>query len=182
MALGNTPAGYGLFTRLLHWVMAFMVIGAIAAGTWLANSEPSLAKIPYYATHKSVGMTILALLVVRFVWHRISPTPAVKEHGWQTTAANFVHRGFYVLLLAMPLSGWAASSSTGIDTVIFDAFTLPRIAPVSERWAEVGFQVHDVIGKLLVAFIILHVGGALVRRDGTLSRMTRGSSNERASS
>ena len=59
MAFLNSPAQYGLITRLLHWVVAFAVIGALCVGTWLARSEPSLAKVPYYATHKSVGMVIL---------------------------------------------------------------------------------------------------------------------------
>ena len=82
----------------------------------------------------------------------------------------------------MPLSGWIASSATGIDTVIFNTFTLPRIAPVSERWAEVGFQVHGAIGFILAVLVFLHVAGAVVRRDGTLSRMVRGSVHSESSS
>lgn len=177
MALGNSESRYGLVTRVLHWGIAFAVIGALVAGTWLAKSEPSLAKVPYYATHKSVGITILALIVLRILWHRVSPTPNVADHGWQTTLARSVHRVFYLLLLAMPLSGWIASSATGIDTVFFNTFTLPRIAPVSERWADVGFQVHGLIGWILAVLIVLHVAGALVRRDGTLSRMVRGTAH-----
>ena len=157
--------------------MALLIFGALGFGTWLANSEPSLAKIPYYAVHKSVGMTIFALLVLRLVWHRVSPTPKLAEHGWQTAAARIVHRAFYVLLVAMPFSGWVASSATGIDTVIFNVITLPRIAPVSETWAEIGFQIHGAIGWLLAALIVLHVAGAIVRRDGTLSRMVRGTAH-----
>jgi len=157
--------------------MALMIFGALGFGTWLANSAPSLAKIPYYATHKSVGMTIFVLLVLRFVWHRMSPTPKIEDHGWQTKAARAVHAGFYILLVAMPLSGWIASSATGIDTVIFSTFVLPPIAPVSESVAVIGFQIHGIIGWVLATFIVIHVAGAFIRRDGTLSRMTRGTAH-----
>lgn len=175
MAAAKTTTQYGWVTRTLHWGIALMVFGALGVGTWLARSEPSLAKIPYYATHKSVGMTIFALILLRLAWHRISPTPPVVDHGgWQSALAKAVHRAFYLLLIAMPMSGWVASSATGIDTVIFKTFTLPRIAPVSERWAEIGFQIHGLIGWAIAGLIILHVAGALVRRDGTFARMARG--------
>lgn len=174
MAFGNTAKSYGIATRALHWVMALMVIGALGFGTWLARSEPSLAKIPYYAMHKSVGITILALIVVRLVWHRFSPTPTLVDHGWQTAAARWVHRLFYILLAAMPLSGWVASSATGIDTVYFNVVTLPAIAPESERLAEIGFAIHGALGLILAVLVALHVAGAVSRRDGTLSRMVRG--------
>ena len=174
MPARNTPASYGWVTRALHWIVALLVFGALAFGTWLAESEPSLAKIPYYAAHKTVGITILLLVLLRILWHLISPTPRLVEHGWQTIAARWTHRAFYVLLIAMPLAGYIASSATGIDTVIFNTVTLPRIAPVSEPLAETWFEIHGTIGKIIIALVVLHVTGAVIRRDGTLSRMIRG--------
>ena len=79
----------------------------------------------------------------------------------------------------MPVSGWVANSAIGIDTVIFGGWTLPAIAPVSETWEEVGFAIHRLSAQGLIAVIVLHVGGALfhalVKRDGTLRQMVRGS-------
>ena len=81
-------------------------------------------------------------------------------------------------MLAIPVTGWIGSSATGIDTVIFNRWTLPRIAPVSEAWEDAAFEVHETLVTLLVAVLALHVAGALhralIRRDGTLRRMVRG--------
>ena len=180
MAFRNTSTSFGSVTRALHWLMVILVFAALVLGNRIANMEMSLSALKFFGYHKSLGVSVLALIVLRILWHRITPppTPIQSGVGWQDGLAKTIHRTFYVLLVAMPLTGWAASSATGIDTVIFGRWTLPAIAPVSERWEEVGFAIHGVIAKLLVAVILLHIAGALyhalVKRDGTLRRMTTG--------
>ena len=180
MAARNNPGSFGWVTRLLHWITAVLVLTALPLGLWIAEMEPSLSAIKYFGYHKTIGITILALCVLRILWHRVSPPPEPLpgKSPWQDRAARAVHRAFYVLLLAMPLSGWAASSATGIDTVVFNRWTLPRIAPVSETWEAAGFALHGLLGSLLAAAVALHLAGALhrafVSRDGTVARMIRG--------
>ncbi|WP_095589705.1 cytochrome b [Actibacterium ureilyticum] len=180
MRLGNTPDRFGPVTRALHWATALIVLAAIGVGYWLAYSEFSLALLKYYGLHKTLGITVLALTGLRLVWHRITapPRPLPTGTAWKDRLAALVHKGFYVLLIAMPLSGWVAGSATGIDTVIFNRWTLPAIAPVDEGWEKAGFIIHGLTAKLLVAAIALHLGGVLVRallqRDGTLKRMWAG--------
>ena len=180
MGLCNSATEFGTVTRVLHWVTAVLVLLALALGYWIASMDVTLSVLKYFGYHKTLGAVVLALVVFRIIWHRISAPPDPVSHGigWQDTLARAVHRAFYVLLLAMPVSGWVASSATGIDTVIFSRWTLPAIAPVSETWEEAGFLIHRTIAKGLVAVIGLHVGGALfhalVWRDGTLRRMVRG--------
>ncbi len=180
MALRNSADRFGLVTKSLHWVTALLVLSAIPMGLWIASAEVSLAILPYFARHKTLGIMVLGLIIVRIIWHRFNPPPKPLSHGsiWQDALALWVHRAFYVLLVAMPLSGWIASSATGIDTVIFGRWTLPAIAPAAEAWEDAGFWIHGVIGKLLITIIILHTGGALfrsfVKKDGTLARITRG--------
>ncbi len=180
MSARNTDRGFGWVSRALHWITALAVLTAMPLGVWISEMEVSLASLKYFGYHKTLGITVLALIVARIIWHVISPPPAPLSHGigWQDALAKLVHRAFYVLLLAMPLSGWIASSATGIDTVIFGRWTLPSIAPASEDWESAGFLAHDLIGKALFLCVILHVGGALyravVKRDGTLARMVRG--------
>ena len=180
MGTRNSSASFGLVTRVLHWVTASVVLVALPLGVWISEMEVSLAALKYFGYHKTLGITAFVLIVLRMIWHLISPPPEPMSHGvaWQDLLAKIVHRAFYVLLLAMPLSGWVASSASGIDTVVFNRWTLPRIAAVSEAWENAGFMLHGALGKLLLACIVLHIGGtayrALVTRDGTLMRMVRG--------
>ena len=156
MTLFNGRDEFGLISRSLHWATALLVLAALVLGNRIAHMEVSLSALKFFGYHKTLGVTVLALILLRIVWHLISAPPAPLPHvvPWQDALAKAVHRAFYVLLLAMPLTGWVASSATGIDTVIFGRWTLPAIAPVSETWEEVGFVIHGIIAKLLVAVIL----------------------------
>jgi cytochrome b561 len=138
-----------------------------------------LANLWLYGLHKSLGLITLALVVARLVWHRISPPPAPIGGGWAVRAAQGAHLAIYGLLLAIPVSGWVASSATGLDVMLFDRWTLPRIAPISAAWEDAGFAAHGVLTKVLMALLAVHAAGALKREmegDGTLRRMIRGQS------
>jgi cytochrome b561 len=175
----NTANSFGLFSRLLHWTMALAVIAMLALGTVIANMQPDLSTLWLYGLHKTIGIIILSLVVIRLIWHRISPPPPPigAASAWETRAARAAHVLFYILLIAIPLSGWFASSATGIDVMLFDRWVLPPIAPVSELWEKRGFAVHGVLTKALFGLIIIHVLAALKRQiegDGTLTRMIKG--------
>jgi cytochrome b561 len=159
--------------------MAFGVIFMLALGNRIADMQPDLSTLYLYGLHKTLGIVILAMMVLRFVWHRISPPPHPigDTSAWQTMIARIGHALFYLLLIAIPISGWFASSATGIDIVIFDRWTLPPIAAVSELWEKRGFLLHAILTKALFALIILHILAALKREidgDGTLTRMISG--------
>ncbi len=175
--LKNTPDSFGLVTRGLHWGIALLVVVMLSLGLKLESLEPGMASIRLYSLHKSLGIMTLSLMLARILWHLYSPPPRPIGGGWQATLARLGHLAIYALLIAIPLSGWAASSATGIDTVLFDRWTLPPIAPVSILWEERGFALHGILTKILIALIFLHMGAALKREmdgDGTLRRMTIG--------
>jgi cytochrome b561 len=179
MRLTNTPDSFGLVTRVIHWLMAAGVIAMLALGTRIADMQPGLSNLWLYSLHKSVGLILLALVLIRIGWHRISPPPAPlgPPQAWEQRLARAAHVAFYVVLIAVPLSGWIASSATGLDVMLFDRWVLPPIAPVSVAWEDAGFATHGLLTKLLMALILLHVAGALKRQwagDGTLTRMIRG--------
>ena len=179
MAARNSSTSYGSISRVLHWSTAAVVLTALLLGIWISEMEVSLASIRYFGIHKSIGFVALVLVLIRIVWHWITPPPGIESHGvWKDRLAHAVHRLFYVCLVLMPLSGWFASSASGIDTVLFNEFTLPRIAPVSTGVEDFGFRVHAATGTVLIALIVLHVAGAfyraLVLKDGTIARMLRG--------
>ncbi len=181
MAARNGPDSFGWVSRAFHWIMAVAILGMLAFGTYLANLQPSLDTLWLYGFHKSIGMSLLALVLARLLWHRITPPPASIRAGipgWQVKSAAISHATLYGLMLAVPLAGWIASSATGIDTVFFNRVTLPAIAPVSERWEKVFFAAHGFLTKALLLVIVVHVAGAFhrhfIHRDTTLRRMIRG--------
>lgn len=178
MALRNSPTSFGLVTRALHWAMALAVISMLALGLRLSDMQPGLANLWLYGLHKTLGFTLLALMILRFGWHLVSPTPLpIGPPGPARIAARAAHWLFYALLIAIPLTGWAGSSATGIDVMFADRWVIPPIAEVSEAGEAFWFRLHDILTKLLIGLITLHALAALkheMEGDGTLSRMLRG--------
>ena len=179
MGWRNTSDSFGLVTRILHWLMALAILIMLALGTRLQSLQPGLANLWLYGLHKSTGLSLLMLVLIRLVWHRISPPPAPigDPSALSQRLARAGHILIYLLLIAIPLSGWVASSASGIDTMFFDTWVVPPIAPVSEAWENAGWAVHGALTKLLMAVLLIHVGAALKRQmegDGTLSRMWSG--------
>ena len=92
--------------------------------------------------------------------------------------ARGVHAALYGLMLVVPLTGWIASAATGIDILLWNQITLPRVVPVSEAWENGFFLAHKILTRLLMALLVVHVAGLVfrivVKRDRTLARMIRG--------
>ncbi|MDB5660374.1 MAG: cytochrome [Cypionkella sp.] len=175
----NTATRFGLTSRLLHWSMAALILTLLVLGTVLTSIQPGLSTLWLYGQHKTLGIITLSLALVRLIWHRISPAPASlgSPVAWQNRVARATHLALYALMLAIPLSGWIASSATGLDVVIFGQIILPPIAPVSEAWENTGFAIHGILTKVLMALLALHIAGAVLRGlkgDGTLRRITKG--------
>lgn len=175
----NTATGFGLITRLLHWAMAALILAQIPLGLQIATMQLSLANLWLFGLHKTIGFVALILVLIRLLWHRISPPPPPlgAVNSLPNRAARAVHALIYTCLLVIPLSGWVASAATGLDVVIFNSVTLPAIAPVSETWENMGFFIHNTATKLLMALLVAHIAGAALRAlkgDGTLGRMIRG--------
>ena len=175
----NGPASFGLVSRVLHWLMAAGVLFMLALGSYLVRMQPGLANLWLFGLHKTLGIVLLSLVILRLIWHRISPPPPPigPAAAWETRLARLAHVALLALLVIIPLSGWSASSATGIDVMFMDRWTLPRLAPVSAAWENAGFAVHGLATKALIGVLVLHVTGALWRArrgDGTLRRMVRG--------
>ncbi len=172
----NDATRFGLVSRVIHWAMAALILGLLILGTKLNTMQPGLANLWLYGLHKTMGLTAFALVLLRLIWHRISPPPAPlgPPKAWETRVAKAVHHLTYALLVLIPLAGWAYASATGLDIMFADRWVIPPIAPVSEAWENGSKLAHSVLTKLLMGLLVLHVTGALrraVKGDGTLSRM-----------
>lgn len=176
--LRNTQETYGLIAKLFHWVLALYLAALFGFGKYIASMKVGIENLHYFNLHKVFGLIALTLIVLRLAWRLYSPPPPTLARGvkrWELHLARVTHGMLYVLMFAMPLAGWIASSATGIRISFFDLFFLPMIAPPSERMEDLFFDIHRLFGYLLLLFVALHVAGALKRhlvlRDKTLRRM-----------
>ena len=178
MPLRNGPDSFGLVTRVIHWGMMLLVVAMLALGNRIAGMEPGLSILWLYGLHKTLGFLVLALVLVRIAWHLVSPPPPpLGARGLSFWAARSAHWAFYVLLIAIPLTGWAGSSATGIDVMIADRWTVPPLVAPSAEGEAFWFRLHGILTKILLGLVVLHMLGALKREmdgDGTLTRMIRG--------
>lgn len=179
MGLRNDPGSFGWLTRLLHWGIAALVLGQLVLGAVIAGMQVNLSNLWLFSLHKSIGISVLALMVLRLIWHRISPVPAplAGVARWQIVLARATHAAFYVLLIAVPLTGWVASGASGLDVVVFGGVVLPPLSAPSIAVEDGFFALHQVLTKVLMVLIVLHIAGGVKRGlagDGTLSRMVCG--------
>lgn len=164
---------------VLHWLVAILIIANFALGLYMVDI-PGLtpAKLRYFSWHKWAGVTVLLLATVRVLWrlaHRAPPYPDSMP-PWQKTAASGVHYGLYVLLFAVPLSGYFLTLAAGVPVVYFGVIELPVLIGKNPALKEVLEETHEILNWVLAAFVAVHVLGALkhqfIDRDGLLRRMT----------
>ena len=163
--------------RVLHWLVAALILVQFALGWMAVRWHLSPAKLDLFVWHKSTGMLILALVLLRLSWRLAITAPPLPSAmpRWEQFAARASHGLLYVLMLAMPLSGWVLNSAAGVPFRIFRLLPLPAItAPDKqvEHWAS---RVHLGLWIVLAALLVLHIGAALrhhfILRDGVLLGM-----------
>lgn len=170
----------GRYTRtaiVLHWLMALMIAVSFGVGLYMHDLPLSPAKLRIYSWHKWAGVTIALLLLVRIAW-RVShrpPGPVAGMPHWQRLAAAGTHHVLYLLMLAVPLTGWLMSSALGFQTVYFGVLPIPDLLDKDRALGELLKTVHMSLNFGMAALVALHVAAAfkhhLVDRDDTLARM-----------
>ncbi|MGB0135565.1 cytochrome b [Dokdonella sp.] len=176
MPLKGTDTRWGGMAKALHWLMAIAIIGNGVLGWIMHEMAPSMDKLNTYAIHKSIGLTVLALLLVRISWKLLDKRPADEPMPrWQRIAAHATHGVLYLLMLLIPLSGWFYNSVRGYPLQWFKWFNLPALAGKNEGLVELAHLAHESLVWVLVGVLAAHVGGALMHhfreRDNTLLRM-----------
>jgi cytochrome b561 len=189
LAGATTPSQYSRTAMLLHWIIAALILVNVALGL-SADSLPDDWVRPVIDTHKSIGITVLGLVLLRILWrasHRPPPLPR-SFPDWERGAAHVAHFVLYLLMIGLPLSGWMH------DSAWKDAATHPMSLFGIVPWPRIGFimnldpavkehlQLHDRFGALhtwlgyaLYALLAMHIGGALkhewIDRKSVLKRM-----------
>jgi cytochrome b561 len=185
MAISNER--YSGVAIALHWLIAVLLITNIGVA-WYFNTLHGDAKLEPVQLHKSIGITILILSTLRLVWRLVVPPPRPPAYlkPWERWASGSVYVLFYVVMLGMPLTGWALSSASPLIKVfpitLFHIVPWPTIQPLADlphdqmKQAHLAFTAgHHLLAKLAYALIVLHVGAALkhqfFNRDDVVVRM-----------
>lgn len=176
MSLKSTENRWGSVAQLLHWLMALAIIGNGIVGLVMDEMPRGMSKLNTFAIHKSIGLTVLALLVLRASWRLFDRKPDDEPMPrWQRLAAHATHGVLYLLMLAIPLSGWIYNSAHGYPLQWFKLFNLPALSEKNDALSDFAGDTHEILFWVLAVVLVAHVGGALVHhlfeRDNTLLRM-----------
>jgi cytochrome b561 len=184
MTLRNTTSRWGWVSQFLHWLIVVLIIIQVTLASLAEDLPPGVKKLGLLARHKSVGITILALALLRLLWRWGNPTPLLPStlKPWEHSLARVTHVLLYVILFAMPLSGWTMSSARGFPVSWFGLFQLPDLVPKNKALYNALVLTHISLSYLLYAVVALHVAAALkhhfILRDDVLRRMLPGTSTE----
>lgn len=159
---------YPVSIRILHWAMALTILGLIASGYYMADlPDDAPNKYDLYPLHKSFGVTVILLFFVRLVIRLKSSIPDLPKElaAWEVKASHAAHLALYVLMLAVPVSGYIMSGSyefsSGID---FFGAKLPNIVPKDKELSGLFHSIHSYLPYLLLGIVVVHVAGALKHR------------------
>ncbi len=177
MRAKNTEMQYGAVAQLFHWTIVVLIVIQFV----LANKAGSLplgpAKITVLAQHKSVGMTIFGLAILRLIWRWMNPIPPLPTNtpAWQRFGAHFSHWALYGLLFVIPLLGWMMSSARNFPVSWFGLFTFPNLVAPNRARYDFFHDAHELLAAVLFYLALFHIAAALkhhlIDRDNVLRRM-----------
>ena len=178
MQLRNSSSRYGWVSIFMHWGVALAVFGLFAMGLWMVGLD-------YYSSwrkdapdlHKSIGLVLLAVMLLRVLWRFISPPPpALQSYSRMTRiGASFGHGFLYLSLFAVMIAGYLISTADGVGIPVFGLFEVPALVSGLPDQADTAGVIHFYLAWVLVIFSGLHALAALkhhfIDRDATLTRM-----------
>lgn len=178
MSLKNTPDRWGSVSKSLHWLIALLILALGIVGLLMGELPRTPKYFWVYTAHKSIGITVLALVVLRLAWRLYAgaPRPVPGTPGWQERVASATHWLLYAMMLAIPLSGWLYDSASGLRPFkLFGLLEMPKLVAPDEGAAQLSHALHEWGFWLLILVVLAHAGAAfyhhIQQRDTTLVRM-----------
>jgi cytochrome b561 len=171
----NRPQRFSVLSRLLHWLMAVLVLAMLFIGIAMVASLSDYARL--VAIHKPLGAAILVLVAIRLINRLLSPPPPLPAQlpAWQRFAAHASHWLLYLLMFALPLVGWAMLSAADYPIALIGSLHLPAILPRDAALYATLRNLHSILAYLLFATFLAHLGAALLHalilRDGVFQSM-----------
>jgi cytochrome b561 len=177
MSLRNTASSYGSVAKLLHWTIVVLIIAQFVLANSAEDLPNGLEKLKLLATHKSIGMTVLALALIRLGWRlaNVVPPPPPGMPRWQVLAAHTSHLLLYVLIIAQPITGWIMSSARNFPVSYFGWFQWPDLVAPDDALHERFEDIHHLLADALLVVALVHAAAALYHhfwvKDDVLRRM-----------
>jgi cytochrome b561 len=171
---------YSRLSIFFHWLIALLIIGAFTLGSIMTDMKISPTKLKYYSWHKWMGVTILALVALRLLTRLIKGAPAYPDRmkNWEKKVASGTHALLYLLMFAVPLSGYFYTSAAGFPVVYLGLFELPTIIAPNPELKPILKELHETLTSALFVLVVLHVLAALkhhfIDKDGIFQRMLPG--------
>ena len=163
-------------TKGLHWLMSIAIFGMLGLGWFMMSIEDDPGSDFYFMLHKSIGIIVLLLAVLRLFWRFFNMPGPLPAHlpGWQVLASKISHWLLYGAMIAMPLAGLAGALFSE-DGIPFVGSKLPSVFTANHDLSELFFSIHSVVAWVFVGLITLHLLAALkhllVDKDGVFHRM-----------
>ena len=178
MTWKNSEDSWGSVSQLLHWLIVLLILMLAIVGLTMGELPKTPKYFWVYTMHKSIGITVLTLVLVRIGWRLYAgaPKPVPGTPKWQERIAALTHWLLYALLLAMPLSGWLYDSASGLRPFRwFGLWEMPKLVAPNESIRDLSHDAHESLFWVLVALVVLHAAAAfhhhIFRNDATLTRM-----------
>lgn len=168
---------YTATAKTLHWLMAILLFGLLALGFYMHDLPLSPDKLKLYSWHKWAGVTAFLLLGFRLLWRVTHRPPALPDSmpKLMQFAAHAGHLMLYLLMIAIPLTGWLMSSAKGFQTVYFGVLPIPDLLDKNKEVGDLLALVHKSLNLLFIAVLAGHIGAALkhhfIDKDDILTRM-----------
>ncbi len=177
MKIYNTEDSYGIISKVIHWLVALIIIGLIAVGLYMTGQKysPEIGKL--YWIHKSLGVLVLVLFFIRVLWKLMNKAPNIlgNPNAKEKFLAHSMHIALLVCMFVMPASGWLMSSSGGHSVTFFDLIKLPNLIGKSDSLHHLLEFIHEYTSYALIGLIAVHVAAVLhhhfIKKDATLKRM-----------
>jgi cytochrome b561 len=177
LAWKNTESAWGAVAKGFHWLLAILILGQLALDKIADDAALSPRKLDLFVWHKSIGVTILLLVLLRIAWRLSNPAPLppAAVPRWETVLAKSGHTLLYGLLFLVPISGWWVSDSSRVPFKAFWLLPMPDLLPPDRSVQELAEGVHGALTKVLLGLVIVHIVAALrhhvVLRNDILRRM-----------
>jgi cytochrome b561 len=165
--LTNSAERYGAISRLLHWLMALLILAMIGLGAYMTDlDKEDPLRTQLYTLHKEIGVTILALAVIRILWILVSRPPVMPAvlQRWEVILAKSTVGLLYLLMLATPIAGYLMTNTGGKPISFFGLFDLPVLMAKNHDLHETLEEVHEFLAFSILTLVGLHVLGALKHR------------------
>jgi cytochrome b561 len=173
----NNAQRWGTVAQALHWLIALALLAQMTLGWVMVGWRLSPTKFELYALHKSIGITLLLLLLVRLGWRllNLTPAPPPGTRRWEVRAARATHVLLYLLLFALPLTGYLINSASNFPLVVWGLVPVPNLTGENEALQATAEYLHLALFWVLALLVVLHVAAALrhhwVLKDEVLRRM-----------